>query len=177
MTEGQRKHSAGDYAGAAASFQQAMQIPGFRESPDARRWLNETQTATQQVSQRQGQYFTAMETGKGLFNAGEHEQAAEAFKRVLLIPGYSSDPEAMQWLARAQGTLDNRRQYAEAMREGEHLYQRSDHNGARAAFARALSVPGYANDREARQWMGRIQQDLNTASQYQSQYASLIREG
>ncbi len=91
---------------------------------------------------------------------------------------YSSDTEAMQWLARAQGSVENQRQYVEAMQEGERLYQRSrDLNGAMAAFQRALNTPGYSNNREAQQWLGRVQQDLRVASRYQSQYESLISQG
>lgn len=178
MTEGQQKHNAGDYNGAVAAFQQALQIPGFRESPEARRWIQESQSTAQNLAQRQGQYFAAMEAGKGRFNAGDHAQAVNAFKQVLLIPGYSSDQEAMQWLSRAQAAVDNQRQYTDAMEEGARLYQRSrDYDGARAAFARALSVPGYGNSREAREWMGRIQQDMNEAAQNQRRYSSLMAEG
>ncbi len=84
----------------------------------------------------------------------------------------------MQWLARAQGSVENQRQYVEAMQEGERLYQRSrDLNGAMAAFQRALNTPGYSNNREAQQWLGRVQQDLRVASRYQSQYESLISQG
>ncbi len=95
-------------------------------------------------------YREAMTEGQRGFDGKDYAGAVAAFERALSVNGYSDDAEARRRLVEASTELQRIEDFGAGMAEGRSRLEEKDYEGAVAALTRALSVPGFESNAEAK---------------------------
>ncbi|MDR1611368.1 MAG: SUMF1/EgtB/PvdO family nonheme iron enzyme, partial [Planctomycetota bacterium] len=137
--------AAEDWGGAEEAYAAALAVPGYAGDAVAKEGLAAAKGGASLKA-----YTRAMADGDAALAAEDWGGAEAAYAAALAVPGYAGDAVAKEGLSAAKGGA-SLKAYTRAMTDGDAALAAEDWFGAEAAYAAALTVPGYAGDTVAKE--------------------------